>query len=868
MSQLKVLIHGNHPNLALFAWRFQLAKSVDVYHVDTQNETEIEIETRVYGSDKFLLKNHFRDIKQLEKVLLAEGEKLDMVIMSASSLQEISSIASKINSVISNNTKIFVESSGFVNIEPFVKMSLEFSQGKVFSIMSEYDMRRSANGAYFQYNGEEKKQKIYIGQTGSGSLKKQKANGTNESYAKNTTSLLTTFHSLFSKLFPKDEIETCNFSPMEFLREQWKMAIPRICFDPLLVLFEEFKPEQLHEQILAKPLISGLVTEIITLTRAMGCKLPNGFENESNLLKRWVSENGNETPALFYHFIHKSAPLDIDMLLLQPILLADDYSIKTPYLEFLYSMMCQFQKLNSEQSELFTRSDKTTELKNELKKLSLLEGTMKAKESEFASKIREAEMSFEAHLNSMQGELKSLQRELQEERSSSQRLTRDLQSSESNVLSLKQELLQMHESSNRHEGNAESPHTPTNAVADETLSQNGKKEELQYTETGTPVLREFEDIALYGIAYKNSPEEVPKPNQQPAIQNEDSPNKRITVSTSGNVPSVDHSLRERELEIRRKELELQERELDLQRKQSQTMLNQKFQQAQAKNFPPNKANSKHSQVRPGPGIPQKHQAKVSGLNGHVSQYTAGPQHHQHQQQLRQTPNGLPGIPGSQRPIHALGVPPSSLEAGLPIAGNVYPQKHFQKTSRKNRRSNMPALRNPSSTMLNDYAMPQTHPGYNIQQQQGQSRYNSLSGNIQGPGLHHSNSSMTRLNVKPTRVASQGHLQSFQQPQPQSQAQTFFPVNDIRKASSSTMLDEGKSLESVIQRPPTFQQLNQPPSSSSTPDSGASSVIVQSSEPTEPTESAVDINDKKLIDSNGTAPDESKKRSKFFFLSKK
>ena len=45
----------------------------------------------------------------------------------------------------------------------------------------------------------------------------------------------------------------------------------------------------------------------------------------------------------FYNF-HKQYDLELDLLLLQPILLSDDSGVRTPYLENIYSTMSQFQK--------------------------------------------------------------------------------------------------------------------------------------------------------------------------------------------------------------------------------------------------------------------------------------------------------------------------------------------------------------------------------------------------------------------------------------------------------------------------------------------------------------------------------------------
>lgn len=372
MSSLRVLTVGDNCNVMLYAWRIQQAKSVSLVHVGSSKSGEISVETSQYGSESFQFTNYYESVPQLlsgssGKQGSGGGESFDLVIMSASSLQEISSLAAQLNPVLNLNTKILVESTGFVHLEPFVKMSIEFSQLKVFSVMSDIDFRQVSPNRYRQFNGNSNGAcTFFLGESG---VKSAAPSASGGKYPKDNVALLETFKRLFMKLFPRDEIDVCNFSYLDFLSQQWKLALPRICFDPLFILLENTRPSELNEQILAKPLISGLVTEIITVTKSMGARLPAGYDNENDLLQHWLKANSNEAPQLAFHFLRKTAPLNIDMLLLQPILLADDYGIKTPYLEFLYSMMCQYQKLNDGESQWFGRLDAQKQLSDKVLKL-------------------------------------------------------------------------------------------------------------------------------------------------------------------------------------------------------------------------------------------------------------------------------------------------------------------------------------------------------------------------------------------------------------------------------------------------------------------------------------------------------------------
>lgn len=493
-----------------------------------------------------------------------------------------------------------------------------------------------------------------------------------------------------------------------------------------------------------------------------------------------------------------------------------------------------------------------------MNQLSLLKDSFTEKEKEFASKIAQTKNTYQNQVISLQQELASLRENLQQEQSKSKTLRRDLKSAETEISLLKEQQM----TSNN------PPRTPVDSAPININLPNGSDQShpQEYTETGTPLLRDIEDIAIYGIAYNDPPADDKKTEKIA-----ESTTILTDGSQSGSQPKYpvpdDHSLRERELELRRKELELQERELELNRKKSQPMLNQKFSQGQIK---AHAQQPEHLNQHPGQSQARKphgqHQPPVNKMQGIPGQYGVQypPVNHQQQPQHRPHLSGAlqtgPAAPGPQRPLYGVGVSQTMLDGALP-QNNNYGQKQFQKTSRKNRRSNMPMLRNPSNTMLNNFSIPPSSSGFSGQPQPHQPRFNSLSGNAPSLSMHYQNGSLPRLNSNPIRVSSQGQLQTQQQNSP-----TF--ASGVRQTSSSTMMDEGFSVASVIQRPPQMQQdlpvtLDSPKSESlPTLESDISSVNQPFSEPNVSPE----IEDSPLPDSR-----ESKetKKSKFsFFHSKK
>ncbi|SCU88283.1 LAFA_0E11760g1_1 [Lachancea sp. 'fantastica'] len=817
MSSLRVLVVGENPNVLLYAWRIQQSKSVSLTFLSSSKSAEFSVRTAQYGSDRFRFEQHFENVEQMLASADGNSRVFDLIILSAKSLQEMSSLAAKLNPVLNLNTKILVESSGFVHLEPFVKMSIEFGQLKVFSVMCDFDFRQISSSQFAQASHQLAPCNIFLGEAGvKGGVK----------YSSDNVALLETFKRLFVKLFPQDNVHVCNFAYAEFLSQQWKLALPRICFDPLYILLENSRPEELNEQILAKPLISGLVTEIITVTKTMGAKLPVGFDNEKDLLQQWLKTTNNEQPQLAYHFLQKTAPLNVDMLLLQPILLADDYGIKTPYLEFLYSMMCQYQKINDGDSILFTRASSQSKLTEELRRLDLEQNSLKSQlqsaQSTLATtnqthlaQIKAKENQEQGHKNEiayLKGQITKINSELLNE----QRKVSILEANQRKQIEQQQQR-QLHQKAQQ---NVPQPQPQQQQQQQQQpYQQRSLQEGVSPTDpvsnsssAGTPNLRELEDIAVYGVHYGMSPTQ----ERQVDVKDSESDIQTAPVNVNGThsagapgtvstVEGGDSILRERELELRRRELELQEKEQELQRRAAARPRPAKYQSA--------------PMIQPGP-IPNGHGSRKPSYS-HASTRNNRQMHGASQSIITQMADpitmqistGQPSpLPGQLGP--AIGSP-----LGGPPGSQGHHAHQFKTTSRKNRRSNMPNLRHASSvdvlSMAGTGAAPQGAHQPSAANSSG-TRLNSMMGNGPPPAIvlnKPQSGSNLQLNNVPNQSShgfrvgppySNGSGSSLPPQQQQQQQQ--------RQISSSTVLAEDPvqaniSSHTVVHNPVTQQALN-------------------------------------------------------------
>lgn len=602
---------GSHPNLLYYSWKLNNTGDFKLHLLNEEIDPSQEIIISNLDSNDSVVFKPDNIYKEFQNLSLQT--KYDIILLSSKSLQDISNVSSNLSPFLKKNSIILIESTGFVNLEPFLKNCLPSSGAgtSIFSLLSTLDVRKFDQNQYLINNIQSQViPEILIGESSTNNVKYQSTTLTN----------LVTISKIFKSSM--DIKITVKNTYLEFLTEQWKLAIPQICFDPLLILFEESKPETLQNQILAKPLLSGLVTELITVAKTMGCRLPIGYDNESNFFKRWCdlypnSSSSNSTssikylgsPSFFYNFFYKYN-LDIDMLLLQPILLADDYGIKTPYLEFLYATICQFAKFNNsnDDSIFFKRSDDSKlialtqsheelqgklssreaelgQLSNKYRELSMLQQNQKERELSFKQSAKDKELQYNQLVSSMEGlkiQNQNLQQQLQkrivQQQNQPQPQQKEAQQYEAPPVSQQSQY-----SSDRSMNQAvdSTPvHNPHNSV-----QYNGA---IKNSIEGTPDLRDLTDVALLSAQMespvKNNkdtsmPQQVP-----PSLPNGGEANGYGNVNGNG-IPQPQPQSQQnggvnKELELQKKEQLLYSKEMELNKKLSQLQRQQPPQQPQ------------------------------------------------------------------------------------------------------------------------------------------------------------------------------------------------------------------------------------------------------------------------------------------------
>lgn len=374
-----VLLVGSSPSANFLTWRLSKDPKISTTVAWEEKVGSVSITSTKFGHDSFSPNNVY-DLTKLQSikppaVTVKEGNKAttadgyDYIILTLSSRRQLSNLAKNLEHVIvPKHTILFVDTSyGLCPIQKVVQK--KFPNNMVLSIFTDAPVYRTPT-MELVHSTSETSTYVEPPSSSSGALKK----------------LIT--------LFNTGGINAIQISTTKkFLELQWERAIPYIAFQPLSILFDTPNLEKLAKNNgLAKPLYRGVVAELKTVANKQGCRFADDFNPQflvDNLALTCItptssvnhnsytcinssasssastdsSSSGSslaipylDSPLLYYNFYH-SLPLGLDLLLLQPILFADEYKIKVPYLESIFAFISQMVYMNNPQNStsLFAR---------------------------------------------------------------------------------------------------------------------------------------------------------------------------------------------------------------------------------------------------------------------------------------------------------------------------------------------------------------------------------------------------------------------------------------------------------------------------------------------------------------------------------
>jgi hypothetical protein len=115
-----------------------------------------------------------------------------------------------------------------------------------------------------------------------------------------------------------------------------------IAFHPASVLFETPNHLELLEKVGVRPLITGLIDELLILAKALGCTFPPDYR-ETTMQQMTQPQDNNST---MYMDFEAKRPMEIETYLGSPLKLAQDANVTVPRIETLYATLHHINIVN------------------------------------------------------------------------------------------------------------------------------------------------------------------------------------------------------------------------------------------------------------------------------------------------------------------------------------------------------------------------------------------------------------------------------------------------------------------------------------------------------------------------------------------
>lgn len=123
----------------------------------------------------------------------------------------------------------------------------------------------------------------------------------------------------------------------------WLILVRRpIAFHPASVLFETTNYSELLAKPAVKPLVLGVIDELLELASAHGCKFDADYKQK--VIDDMVRQSG--TDSIMWQDFKAQRPMEVETYLGSPVKLAKEAGVKVPRIETLYALLHHFNIVN------------------------------------------------------------------------------------------------------------------------------------------------------------------------------------------------------------------------------------------------------------------------------------------------------------------------------------------------------------------------------------------------------------------------------------------------------------------------------------------------------------------------------------------
>ncbi|QLQ79297.1 hypothetical protein HG537_0B06450 [Torulaspora globosa] len=375
-EQLRCLIVGETPAAQLIGWRLSLGSSFIILISNyVSSDGLVAWKSSKLGANFYTPNIFAKNAKELAPKLLDENRvckyPLDIMLVSAISIEKLQENCKLLSKFVDERTIVLISADFGCELEKIAINAMGSRCRCVLSVACDVECRQLSLGSYALVNDDNCE--IYLGNSYSAaSCAKDSILYNNiekvqeELNIGDNSSIARMVHQLEATKWIK--VEQIRDTKQMALR-LWQLIIPKISLNILSIIYEQFDYEKMLENKSTEIIFRGLVHELLEICLAQCNSKVDEFvkrKSENNEVEidfvkiidhckrkrnQLISTTANEYPEyLFlpfelYCFYHRfEYPAQI--LLYQPILLAEEYNVSCSNLNFLYGFYSRLLSLS------------------------------------------------------------------------------------------------------------------------------------------------------------------------------------------------------------------------------------------------------------------------------------------------------------------------------------------------------------------------------------------------------------------------------------------------------------------------------------------------------------------------------------------
>ncbi|KAK9451214.1 ketopantoate reductase PanE/ApbA C terminal-domain-containing protein [Limtongia smithiae] len=329
-TRLSVLSVGSSPVSAFVAWRLSTSSAADVSLVwksqyDIVVNYGISFKSDQLGAERYRAHNVFRTV---DDAAIPSG--YDYIVLCVKPLPDVYDLASVIAPVVTpGHTCIVVNTTAGIGIESYLEAA--FPSNVVLSLVADTSILQTAAADFEQIGSDAR---FYIGPNPVGPRPAD-------------PSLVEDMTASFALTLEAGGVK-CTVSK-NIRQQQWEKCIAPIALHPLSVLLDEPNLATLVQVPHVRSTVANLVAELITIASSQKCVFPDPRAFAHAVLDDFAAAAAGQKPSMMYQDYQARRPMEIEVLLANPLHLSELASLRTPTLELLYILLSRLNKINQSQ---------------------------------------------------------------------------------------------------------------------------------------------------------------------------------------------------------------------------------------------------------------------------------------------------------------------------------------------------------------------------------------------------------------------------------------------------------------------------------------------------------------------------------------